>query len=258
MKCHEIDYKIEGDDLQLVIIELDPGETVIAEGGSMMYLEEDIVYEAKLGDGSDINEGLASKIFNVGKRLLTRESLFLTHFTNKGSTKRKVAFAGNYPGKIIPVNMATINNYLICQKDAFLCAAMGTKIDIEFTKKFGAGIFGGEGFILQKIIGDGMAFIHAGGHIIEKELKNETLRVDTGCLVAFEPSLSYDIQAAGNLKTMVFGGEGIFLAQISGTGRVWLQSLPISRLMAKMMATLGSHKGEGSVIGGLSNIFEKL
>lgn len=258
MRCHEIDYEILGDDLQIAVIELDPGETVVAEAGTMMYIEDNIDYEAKLGDGSDINESLGAKIFNAGKRLLTRESLFLTHFTNRGNGKRKVAFAGNYPGKIIPIDMSKINNYLICQKDSFLCAALGTKIDIEFTKKIGAGIFGGEGFILQKIIGDGMAFIHAGGHIIEKQLNNETLRVDTGCLVAFEPSLDYDIQSAGSLKTMVFGGEGIFLAKLSGTGRVWLQSLPISRLMAKMYAALGTQKGEGSVIGNLSNIFERL
>ncbi len=258
MKCHEIDYEIKGDDLQVVEVELDPGETVIAEGGSLLFIEDDIVYEAKMGDGSDVNESLGSKLFNVGKRFLTKESLFLTHFTNRGSVKRKVGFAGCYPGKIIPIDMSKVNNYLICQKGAFLCAALGTKLDIEFNKNIGTGLFGGEGFILQKILGDGMAFIHAGGYIIERVLNNETLRVDTGCLVAFEPSLNYDIQAAGNLKTMIFGGEGLFLAKLSGSGRVWMQSLPVSRLAAKMMSTIPAKQGEGSVLGGLSNIFERL
>ncbi len=189
--------------------------------------------------------------------MLTKDSLFLTHFTNNGTGKKKVAFAGNYPGKIVAMDMSKIQGHLVCQKDAFLCAAFGTKIDIEFTKKIGAGLFGGEGFILQKIIGDGMAFIHAGGHIIERQLNNETIYVDTGCIVAFEPSLSYEIQKAGNLKTMIFGGEGIFLAKLSGTGRLWLQSLPLSRLVGKLSAALGTQKGEGSLLGGLSRVFEQ-
>jgi len=257
MVCHEVDYKISGDDLQIVEVELDPGEKVIAEAGSMLYIEDGITYEAKLGDGSNINEGFMSKLISAGKRVLTKDSLFLTHFTNNGTGKKKVAFAGNYPGKIVAMDMSKIQGHLVCQKDAFLCAAFGTKIDIEFTKKIGAGLFGGEGFILQKIIGDGMAFIHAGGHIIERQLNNETIYVDTGCIVAFEPSLSYEIQKAGNLKTMIFGGEGIFLAKLSGTGRLWLQSLPLSRLVGKLSAALGTQKGEGSLLGGLSRVFEQ-
>jgi uncharacterized protein (TIGR00266 family) len=256
MQCHEIDYKIYGNDLQIVEIELDPSETVIAEAGTMLYIEEDISYQAKLGDGSNIQEGFFSKVVNAGKRILTQESIFLTHFTNNGDQKRHVAFSGNYPGKIVPINLKNISNYLICQKDAFLCAALGTKIDIEFNKKLGTGLFGGEGFILQKIIGDGMAFIHAGGHIIEKELTNESLLIDTGCLVAFEPSLSYNIHTSSDLKTMIFGGEGIFLAKLQGNGKVWIQSMPISRLMSKMLATIGTQKDEGSILGGLSRILK--
>jgi len=230
MKSHEVDYELIGDDLQLVEIELDPGETVIAEAGAMCYMEDDITFEAKMGDGSDPDQGMFGKLLGAGKRMLTGESVFITHFTNKGSSKRRVSFASPFPGKIVAVNLQEFGNEIICQKDAFLCAALGTKVSMTFNKRFGAGFFGGEGIILQKLEGDGLAFIHAGGVIIRKELQGETLRIDTGCIVAFTTGLSYDIQRAGNLKSMFMGGEGLFLATISGTGTVFLQSLPFSRI----------------------------
>jgi uncharacterized protein (TIGR00266 family) len=258
-KCHEVDYEIFGDDMQIVEIELDPGETVVAEAGAMNYLESDINFEAKMGDGSATNEGMMGKLLAVGKRALTGESIFMTHFTHHGSSgKRRAAFAAPYPGKIIPVNMADMGGHLICQKDAFLCAAHGTKITIAFNKKLGSGFFGGEGFILQKLEGDGMAFIHAGGTVIRKELTGDTLRLDTGCLVAFTTGINYDIQRAGNLKSMFFGGEGMFLATLQGTGTVWLQSLPFSRMADRILAHApsagGSRKGEGSILGGLGDL----
>ena len=236
MKCHEIDYEIIGDDMQLVEIELDPNETVIAEAGAMNYIEQGIAFEALMGDGSKPESGLFNKLLDVGKRVLTQESIFMTHFTNHGEGKRIAAFASPYPGKIISINMAEMGKEIICQKDAFLCAALGTEVTIAFNQKLGSGFFGGEGFILQKLRGDGMAFIHACGTIIKKELKNETLRVDTGCLVAFTPGVDYDIQRAGNLKSMFFAGEGMFLATLSGTGTVYLQSLPFSRLADRILA----------------------
>jgi uncharacterized protein (TIGR00266 family) len=261
MYCHEVDYQIVGDDLQLVEVELDPGETVVAEAGMMNYMEDSITFETKMGDGSNPNAGFMDKLFQVGKRALTGESIFMTHFTNRGQEKRRVAFAAPYPGKIIPVNMAQVGQDLICQKDSFLCAALGTQISIAFAQRFGAGFFGGEGFILQRLRGDGMAFVHAGGTVVRKELRNQTLRVDTGCIVAFTPSISYDIQRAGNLKSMVFGGEGLFLATLSGTGVVYLQSLPFSRLADRVLANApsagGKRTGEGSVLGGIANIFEQ-
>lgn len=261
MYCHQVDYRIFGDDLQLVEVELDPGETVIAEAGAMAYMEDFIQFETRMGDGSNPNAGLMDKLFAVGKRVLTRESIFMTHFTNRGHSKRSVAFSAPYPGKIIPVDMAQVGQDLICQKDAFLCAALGTQLSIAFAQRFGAGLFGGEGFILQRLRGDGMAFLHAGGTIIRKELRNETLRVDTGCIVAFTPSIAYDIQRAGNLKSMIFGGEGLFLATLSGTGVVYLQSLPFSRLADRILANApragGQRTGEGSVLGGIVNIFER-
>ena len=260
MQCHEVDYEIVGDDMQMVLVELDPGETVIAEAGSMTYMEDSITFEAKLGDGSAPNEGFFGKLWSAGKRAITGESLFTTHFTNHGAGKRHVAFSGPFPGKIIPLDMASIGGEITCQKDSFLCAALGTQVDIAFNKRLGAGFFGGEGFILQKLRGDGMAFVHAGGAIIEKQLNGQTLRVDTGCLVAFTPGVEYNIERAGNLKSMVFGGEGLFLATLSGHGTVWLQSLPFSRLADNIIAHApragGSDKGEGSVLGGLSQIFE--
>ena len=253
MKCHEVDYKIIGDDMQIVEIELDPQETVIAEAGAMNYLDPSITFESKMGDGSKLETGFMDKMFSAGKRMLTGESIFMTHFTNSGEGKKHVAFASPYPGKIIALNMSDIDNEIICQKDAFLCAALGTEVTIAFNKKLGAGFFGGEGFILQKLKGDGMAFIHACGTIVKKELNNETLLVDTGCLVAFTKGINYDIQKTGGLKSMFFSGEGFFLATLQGTGTVYIQSLPFSRLANRIIANApnmgGSRKGEGSVLG---------
>jgi len=262
MRCHEVDYEIIGDDLQMVEIELDPGETIIAEAGAMNYMEDGIDFEAHMGDGSAANETLMSKLFSAGKRMITGESLFITHFTNaRGTGKSRVAFAAPYPGKIIAVDMSKLRGELICQKDSFLCAAFGTKLDIALNKRLGAGLFGGEGFILERLVGDGLVFLHAGGTVVERELHGETLRVDTGCLVAFTPGIKYDIERAGNLKSMVFGGEGLFLATLQGYGKVWLQSLPFSRLADRVIAhaprTGGSSKGEGSILGGISRIFEE-
>ena len=255
---HEVDFQIYGDDMQFVEIELDPAETVIAEAGAMMYLDDGIDFESVMGDGSEPDAGLFSKLKGAGKRAITGESLFMTHFTNQAAGKARVAFAAPYPGKIIPVDLSSVGGRLICQKDAFLCAAKGTKVGIAFQKKLGAGFFGGEGFILQDLQGDGLVFIHAGGTVVERRLEGNGLRVDTGCLVAFEPSVSYDIARAGKLKSQVFGGEGLFLATLQGTGRVWVQSLPFSRL-ADRIAPFGggSGQGEGSLIGGLSNVFER-
>ena len=259
MRSHEVDYKIFGDDLQFVEIELDPGESVIAEAGTMMYLEDDITFETKMGDGSDPDQGAWGKLKSAGKRSIAGESLFLTHFTNAGSGKRKAAFAAPYPGKVIPLDLAQIGGRIIAQKEAFLCAAMGTKLDIAFNKKIGTGLFGGEGFILEDIRGDGLAFVHAGGTIIEKRLAGESLRIDTGCIVAFEPQIDYSIERAGNLKSMMFGGEGIFLATLQGAGHVWLQSLPFNRLADRVVANVrpGGSDGEGSVLGGIGNLFNK-
>ena len=258
MQSHEVDYEIIGDDMQIVEVELDPNETVIAEAGAMNYMEEGIEFEAKMGDGSAPDEGLMGKLLNVGKRVLTGESIFLTHFTNRGTGKKRVAFAAPYPGKIMAIDLKSLGGQLLCQKDAFLAAAFGTEVSIAFTKRLGAGFFGGEGFILQKLSGDGMAFIHVGGTVIEKKLTGETLRVDTGCIAAFTRGLDYDIQRAGNLKSMFFGGEGLFLATIQGHGIVWLQSLPFSRLADRILQHApragGSKKGEGSVLGALGNI----
>lgn len=260
MRCHEVDYTIIGDDMQMVQVELDPGETVIAEAGAMNYMEQDIAFEVRMGDGSQADQGLMGKLFSAGKRAMTGESLFITHFTNRGRIKRHVAFAAPYPGKIIPLNLAGLGNDILCQKDSFLCAAFGTKLDIAFQRRLGAGFFGGEGFILQRMQGDGMVFVHACGTIVERQLQGETLRVDTGCLVAFEPSVQYDIAQAGNLKNMLFGGEGMFLATLSGYGKVWLQSLPFSRLADRIIAHAprsgGSAKGEGSVLGGLGRLLD--
>lgn len=256
MNSHEIDYKIIGEDIQLVEIELDPNETVIAEAGSMCYVEDGITFETRMGDGSSGDNSVMGKLLQAGSRLLTGESLFMTHFTNRGVGKRKVAFSAPYPGTIIPINLANLpGNTLIAQKDSFLCAALGTKVSITFNQKIGAGFFGGEGFILEKLQGDGLAFVHAGGTIIEKQLNNETLRIDTGCVVAFEQTLSYDIQRAGSLKSMIFGGEGIFLATMRGTGKVWIQSMPISKLIRAVSPHGGnSSKEGGSVLGGLGGL----
>lgn len=262
MKSHVVDYQVYGDDLQFVEIELDSGETVIAEAGTMMYMEEGIQFEAKMGDGSKPAAGFMDKLLGAGKRVLTGESIFMTHFTNGAPAgKRHAAFGAPYPGKIIAIDLDEANGELICQKDSFLCAALGTEVSIAFNKKIGAGLFGGEGFILQRLRGDGMVFIHAGGTIIEKRLSGETLRVDTGCIVAFESTIDYDIQQSGNLKSMIFGGEGLFLATLKGTGRVWLQSLPFSRLADRILANApkqgGKTMGEGSVIKGLTGLLER-
>ena len=258
MKCHKVDYKIIGDDIQIVEVELDPGETVIAEAGAMNYMDDGITFEAKMGDGSKPDSGLFGKLMDAGKRAITGESIFLTHFTNSGSGKKSVAFAAPYPGKIIPIDMTKVNGELLCQKDAFLCAALGTEIGIAFTKRLGAGFFGGEGFILQRLRGDGMAFVHAGGTIIKKKLNNDTIRVDTGCIAAFTSGINYDIERAGSLKSMFFGGEGMFLATLSGTGVVLLQSLPFSRMADRILqhapSAGGSRKGEGSILGGIGDL----
>lgn len=223
---HQVEYQILGDDIQLVEVELEPGGTVVAEAGMMCYMESDISFEAKLGDGSDPSGGLFGALKAVGKRFITGESLFMTHFTHGGGAgKRRVAFAAPYPGKIIPLNLAELGGEILCEKGAFLCAARGTSVGIAFNRKLGVGLFGGEGFILQRLRGDGMAFLHSGGTIVRKELHGDTLRVDTGCLVAMTPGIQYDIQRAGSLKSMIFGGEGLFLTTLQGHGTVWLQSL---------------------------------
>lgn len=260
MRSHEIDYEIFGDDMQTVEVELDPGETVIAEAGAMNWMEQGIQFEAKMGDGSEADDSVMGKLFSVGKRMLTGESIFMTHFTNQGIGKKRVAFAAPYPGKIIPVDLQKTGGQLICQKDAFLCAAMGTSVSITLTKRLGTGFFGGEGFILQKLEGDGKAFLHAGGTIIKKELNGEMLRLDTGCLVAFTEGIDYSIEQAGNLKSMFFGGEGLFLATLQGHGTVYLQSLPFSRLADRIIrhapSTGGTKKGEGSPLGMLGNLLD--
>ena len=262
MRSHEVDYKIFGDDLQFVEIELDPGETVIAEAGTMMYMEDGIGFEAKMGDGSRPQAGFLDKLVGVAKRVITSESLFITHFTNSAPEgKRHVAFGAPYPGTIISIDLDDANGELICQKDSFLCAALGTEVSIAFNKKLGAGLFGGEGFILQRLRGDGMVFIHAGGTIVEKRLNNEKIMVDTGCIVAFESTIGYDIQQAGNLKSMLFGGEGLFLATLQGVGRIWLQSLPFSRLADRILEFApsegGKTMGEGSVIRGVTDFLQQ-
>lgn len=235
MRSHEIDYEIFGNDMQVVEVELDLGETIVAEAGAMNWMEEDIEFEAKMGDGSGGDDGLMGKLFSAGKRALTGESLFMTHFTNTGNNKRRVAFAAPYPGHIIPVDLSEMGGQLTCQKDAFLCAAHGTELTIAFSQKLGAGFFGGEGFILQLLRGDGMTFIHAGGTVIKKELNNETIRIDTGCLVAFTSGITYSIERIKGLKSMFFGGEGLFLATLEGTGTVFLQSLPFSKLADRII-----------------------
>lgn len=253
MQSHDVDYRILGTDIQVLEIELDPNETVIAEAGAMVYMEEGIAFETKMGDGSEANQGILGKLFQAGTRLITGESLFLTHFTNRAiSGKSHVAFSAPYPGTIIALDLATLPQGLIVQKDGFLAAARGTKLSIHFNQKFGAGFFGGEGFILEKLTGDGKAFVHAGGTIIEKHLNNELLRVDTGCVVAFEPGIDFSVARAGGLKSMIFGGEGLLLATLRGTGRVWLQSMPVKKLIQALAPSGGNARKEsGSILGGL-------
>ncbi|WP_431028853.1 TIGR00266 family protein [Lysinibacillus sp. LZ02] len=265
MNNHEIDYKLYGDDMQFVEVELDPQETVVAEAGALMMMEDDIKMETIFGDGSNNRgSGLMGKLMGAGKRILTGESLFMTTFTNEGSGKRHVCFASPYPGKIVPMDLSTLNGKIICQKDAFLAAAKGVEVGIEFQRKLGTGFFGGEGFIMQKLEGDGMAFIHAGGTIHERKLQpGERLRIDTGCLVAMTSDVDYSIEAVGGVKTALFGGEGIFFATLRGPGTVWVQSLPFSRLASRVFAAApmsqgggGQSSGEGG-IGGLFDLFNK-
>ena len=260
MQCHEVDYKIIGHDMQMVEVELDPSETVIAEAGAMNYMEDGISYQARMGDGSEPEQGFFSKVFSAGKRVITGESIFMTHFTNSGAGKKCVAFAAPFPGSVIPINMAEVGNELLCQKDAFLAAALGTRVGVAFNKRLGAGFFGGEGFILQRLDGDGMAFLHACGSVIKRELRNETIRLDTGCLVGFTQGVNYDIQMVSGLKSMFFGGEGLFLATLSGTGTVWIQSLPFSRLCDRILAHApkagGGRQGEGSILGGIGGLLD--
>jgi uncharacterized protein (TIGR00266 family) len=248
MRSHEIDYEIIGQSMQMVEIALDPDETVIAEAGAMNYMEDGITFEAKMGDGAELNQGFMGKLFSAGKRMISGESLFMTHFSNRGRGVRKVAFAAPFPGSIVAIDLATFGGEMTCQKDSFLCAALGTKVDIAFNRRLGSGFFGGEGFILQHLQGDGMAFVHAGGTVIEKRLNGETLRLDTGCLVAFSAGITYDIEMNKGLKSMFFGGEGLFLATLSGVGSVWIQSLPFSRLADRVLQHApkigGSQQGE--------------
>ncbi|KZN40663.1 TIGR00266 family protein [Pseudoalteromonas luteoviolacea] len=260
MRCHEIDYEIIGESMQMVEVELDPNETVIAEAGAMNYMQDGISFEAKMGDGADVDQGFMSKLFSAGKRLISGESLFMTHFTNEGSGKKRVAFAAPFPGSILALDMSTLGESVYLQKDSFLCAALGTKVDIAFQRKLGAGFFGGEGFILEHLQGDGMAFAHAGGTIVEKQLNGETLKVDTGCVVGFSEGIEFDIERVKGLKSMFFGGEGLFLATLSGHGTVWIQSLPFSRLADRVLECApkqgGSRQGEGSVLGQVGDIID--
>ena len=256
MKNHEIDYKIYGEEIQCVEIELDPQESVISEPGSFMMMTEGIKMETLFGDGNE--KGFLNKVFSAGKRLLTGENLFMTVFTNESQIKKQVTFAAPYSGKIVPLDLSQLGGKVICQKDSFLCAAKGVLVGIEFQKKLGTGLFGGEGFIMQKLEGDGMAFAHSGGFVVEKELQaGEILKIDTGCIVAFTQQVEYDIQFVGGIKNTIFGGEGLFFAQLKGPGKVWIQTLPISRLAGKILA-YGTYnrKEEGSLLGGLGNLLD--
>ena len=256
---HEIDYRILGDDMQFVEVELDPGEATVAEAGGMMYMEDGIEMETIFGDGSQQQKGVLGALMGAGKRLLTGESLFMTVFMNRANGKRKLAFGAPYPGKIIPIHLAEIGGELITQKDSFLAAAKGVSLGIAFQRRLGTGLFGGEGFIMQRLQGDGWAFVHAGGMLMERQLQQgEVLRIDTGCIVAYQPTVNYDIQYVGRIKSALFGGEGLFFATLRGPGRVWLQSLPLSRLATRIVSAVpGMVRGgreEGSILGGIGNI----
>lgn len=257
---HEIDYRIFGEEMQCVEVELDPQETVIAEAGAFMYKDQPIQMQTIFGDGSKDTGGIMGKIFSAGKRLLTGESLFMTAFTHGGTGKARVAFASPYPGKIIPMDLSEMGGKIICQKDAFLCAAKGVAVGIDFQKKLGTGLFGGEGFIMQKLEGDGLAFVHAGGHIMERTLApGETLHIDTGCVVAYTKDIDFDIQMVGGIKNTLFGGEGFFFAVLRGPGKVWLQTLPISRLASRIYQyapQTGGRREEGGLLGGLGNLLD--
>ena len=259
--AHEIDYRIYGEEMQYVKIELDPQEGVIAESGSFMMMDDGIKMDTIFGDGSQKDQGFMGKILGAGKRILTGESLFMTAFYNNLTGKRNVSFASPYPGKIIPIDLNEYGGKFICQKDAFLCAAKGVSIGIEFSKKLGRGLFGGEGFIMQKLEGDGMAFVHAGGTMAEKTLQvGETLRVDTGCLVGFSQGVDYDIEFVKGIKNSIFGGEGLFFAKLQGPGKVYIQSLPFSRLAGRVLSSAskgrGKDRGEGSILGGLGDLLD--
>ena len=261
MQAHEIDYHIYGEEMQYVEIELDPQEIVIAEAGSFMMMDNNIQMETIFGDGSEQENGLFGKLLSAGKRVLTGESLFMTAFINQNNTKSKVSFASPYPGKIIPIDLTQFNGKFICQKDAFLCAAKGVSVGIEFSKKLGRGLFGGEGFIMQKIEGDGMAFVHTGGTLAKKELAaGEILKVDTGCIVGFTKDVDYDIEFIGGIKNSIFGGEGLFYATLRGPGTVYVQSLPFSRLADRIIASApragGNSRDEGSLLGGLGSLLD--
>lgn len=260
MYNHEIDYKIIGEEMQYVELELDPNETAVAEPGSFMMMDEGVEMGTIFGDGSNSgpNANFLGKILSAGKRVLTGESLFMTTYTNVGQGKKHVSFASPYPGKIIPLDLMRLGNRVICQKDSFLCAAKGVSIGIEFQRKLGTGLFGGEGFIMQKLEGDGMVFVHAGGHVMERALMpGELLKIDTGCIVAFTAGVTYDIQFVGGIKNTLFGGEGVFFATLRGPGKVWIQSLPISRLASRILS-YGTYKQkeEGSILGGLGNMLD--
>jgi uncharacterized protein (TIGR00266 family) len=258
---HEIDYQIHGDDMQFVEVELDPNEAVVAEAGGMMYMDDGIAMETVFGDGSAKTGGFMDALLGAGKRLLVGESLFMTVFLNQGMGKKKVAFGAPYPGKIIPTHLKELGGELIVQKDSFLCAAKGVSVGIAFQKRLGAGLFGGEGFIMERLTGDGWAFIHAGGTLMERTLQpGEVLRVDTGCIVGFQPSVDYDIQYVGGIKTALFGGEGLFFATLRGPGKIWLQSLPFSRLAGRIVAAAPrpgrGGREEGSLLGGLGRVLD--
>ncbi len=260
MNAHEIDYHIYGEEMQYVEIELDPQEAVVAEAGSFMMMDSEIKMDTIFGDGSNQDTSVLGKIFSAGKRMLTGESLFMTAFLNIGQGKKKVSFASPYPGKIVAIDLSEKHGKFICQKDAFLCAAKGVSVGIEFSKKLGRGLFGGEGFIMQKLEGDGMAFVHAGGTLARKELQaGEVLKVDTGCIVGFSQTVDYDIEFVGGIKNTVFGGEGLFFATLRGPGTVYIQSLPFSRLAGRVIAALprgGNSKGEGSILGGIGDLLD--
>lgn len=261
MNAHEIDYKIFGEEMQFVEIELDPEEGVVAEAGTFMMMDDQIKMNTILGDGSNQDKGILGKIFSAGKRILTGESLFMTVFTNDGFGKKQISFASPYPGKIIPIDLTEFGGKFICQKDAFLCAAKGVSIGIEFSRKLGRGFFGGEGFIMQKMEGDGLGFIHAGGTMAKKVLQpGEVLKVDTGCIVGFTQDVNYDIEFVGGIKNTIFGGEGMFFATLKGPGTVYIQSLPFSRLAGRVLAmapkTGNGSRGEGSILGGIGDLLD--
>jgi len=261
MNAHEIDYAIYGEEMQYVEIELDPQEGVVAEAGSFMMMDDGIKMETIFGDGSAKNKGFMGSILGAGKRILTGESLFMTAFYNDLVGKKRISFASPYPGKILPIDLTAFGGKFICQKDAFLCAAKGVTIGIEFSKRLGRGLFGGEGFIMQKLEGDGMAFVHAGGTMAKRVLQpGEILRVDTGCIVGFTQGVDYDVEFVGGIKNTIFGGEGLFFAKLQGPGTVYIQSLPFSRLAGRVLASApqggGKDKGEGSILGGLGDLLD--